>query len=236
MPKTKLIGIYSPNETKRVAEVAWLLANVWDFMERGGSLEEVRGRWSSWVGRLGNLDVVGGVGGVCLEDFGSHLKGNAEALVGRELEDIFVNIKTLDVRKDCFEVSSPRDIRSRIEVEGIEKVPEDEAWLSARDFIIFYAQVLRKYFGEDVFINSVRAWEHKLIQGGDTRRIYYDVKTDAEQDFIKSYGGVLLELRLVGGKLADFSQVKPNPDVILEFEMGDPNLPTLLFNIISSLP
>lgn len=65
------------------------------------------------------------------------------------------------------------------------------ATLTVNNYILYFADhVIKRHFGKDVWLNATIAL-NKLI--GDTdHRVYWDVKTQGEHDYIKKSGGFII--------------------------------------------
>lgn len=89
------------------------------------------------------------------------------------------------IRKD------PGHIDFEVTVNGT--IVSDQWYLTIRDYILYWAdRVIKRFFGENILLHSTIATNELL--GSKDHRIYWDVRTQGEMDYIKDSGGLLIHL------------------------------------------
>lgn len=96
-------------------------------------------------------------------------------------------------------------------------------YLELSDFIMYWADNMMKgYFGPNVWTNMMAADERSNRYGSSRYKIYYDVKTKAEYNFIKDRGGCIIVLQCDSRKRpGGYNKLgKTTPDFTIQIHEG----------------
>lgn len=81
---------------------------------------------------------------------------------------------------------------------GNRQVIGTDAYITVRNFITYFGiQVMQQYFGKHVWINVLKANAslfNNIFDEDTSYKIYYDVKTSSELDYIDSLNGLIINL------------------------------------------
>lgn len=237
----KIIGICARKGAGR-RTAAWLLAQTIEEQRKGTPYEKYKALFECWV-KLVIIDPseASSTDHVVLDSFGEHildqLKQFCPTLVEYDLHDDNV-LEMIYVNPYTFEVITEGMIRG-MELDGSEVytataeefaeyvelnrlVPQDQ-WLRLDQFIMYFARnVMKKWFGPNVWLNVAVATAGAM--GSSDTRIYWDVKTQAELDYISKNKGIIIELRNADREKdanESYRDIKYlDPDVVLDTTLG----------------
>lgn len=118
-------------------------------------------------------------------------------------------------------------------------IPRKNTYLELADFIMYWADTMMKScFGPNVWTNLMAANERSNRYNSDEYKIYYDVKTKAEYNFIKERDGIIIDLhcpeRKQSGGYYRLGKVDPDYtiDIHKDYEGDEKNIWELSRNII----
>ena len=247
----KIIGICARKGAGRKT-AAWLLAQTMEEIRKGTPYEKFKVLFESWV-KLVILDPAEATSTdhVVLDSFGEHIldqvKQFCPVLIGYDLHDertlqtIYINPATFEVIEDgklpsdeCF-VCTAREYVDY--VDDNDEVPTT-IYLSLGEFVMYFARyVMKKWFGPNVWLNIATATADAM--GSPDSRIYWDVKTQAELDYVKRNGGTIIELRNADRE-HDIDESYRDihffvPDIILDTTLGLEGCAELFWNIIHEI-
>ena len=247
----KIIGITARRGAGRKT-AAWLLAQTMEEQRKGTPYEKYAVLFESWV-KLVIIDPneATSTDHVVLDSFGEHIldqvKQFCPALIDynlhdeRTLQTIYINPATFEVIEDgvlpsdeCF-VCTAREYVDY--VEGNDEMPTT-IYLSLGEFVMYFARyVMKKWFGPNVWLNIAATTANAM--GSPDSRIYWDVKTQAELDYIGKNGGTIIELRNadrehdVDESYRDIKYL--DPDIILDTTLGLSGCAKLFWNTVNQL-
>lgn len=104
------------------------------------------------------------------------------------VDDNETNIKSLPNAQTAID---------RVECEGFES---HTAYLSLREFIVYFATVCMKYLGKNVWVKAMRCSEDKnneyerYYNIGTQFKIFKDIKAPSELSYVKNHGGKIIKV------------------------------------------
>lgn len=147
---------------------------------------------------------------VYFESFSDHITVFVRLLLGCPDEytdddykdSIVVNVKDLTYKKrEDFdgELISSKDMYSRIDVESSPQSIIRNYWMTMGDFIVYFGmEVMQRFFGRNVWVNTVKSnseeYDRWHQETGVDYKIYNDIKTEAEAQMIRDFGGVIVKV------------------------------------------
>lgn len=167
----------------------------------------------------------------------------AEDLYDDTLKDsIYINMRTMD------EVSDPDpakvvtreqllEVRSRGAITPI----EDDIYILMRDFILYYAHdVMQRFFGSNIWITMHKHNNERYSCGwlSDSYRIYTDVKSECEYEYLKELGTSFVEVRRPEHKKEDTMLSTYNnfkPDYTIDVNGDLMSLKDTIYNIAKQI-
>lgn len=226
----KIIGISGARGTGRKT-AAWLLAKTMEEQRAGTSYEKFKALYECWV-KLVILDPAEACSTdhVMLDSFGEHIldqiKQFVPSLIDYDLHDeSLININWINPGTfDVFTIR-PDNIMGLDDyiayIKNGDTLPSNDTFMTIADFILYFARdVMKKYFGDSVWLNVARYTA--VAMGSDDSRIYWDCKTQAELNYVHDSKGTIIELRNAdraeNGGYRDISFL--DPDFILDTTIG----------------
>lgn len=249
----KIIGICGRRGSGRVT-AAWLLAQTMEEKRKGTPYEKFKVLFESWV-KLVILDPAEATSTdhVILDSFGEHiidqLKQFCPALIGYDLHDetdlkgFYINPATFEIEPRGSEVFAYDDVDICTAKEYVEAISLSNRfptglYMSLDEFIIYFAHyTMKKAFGPNVWLNIASATAEAM--GSPDSRIYWDVKTQAELEYISKNGGTIIELRNADREHDTDKMYRDihylDPDIILDTTLGLEGCADHFWNIVNSL-
>lgn len=205
----KIIGIVGNRGTGRKT-AAWLLAQTIEEKRKGTPWEKYKVLFESWV-KLVIIDPAEATSTdhVVLDSFGEHIldqiKQFCPALIEYDLHDeatlkgFYINPATFEVIPETSNEFAFDDVSTCTASEYASLILEPNKirsglYMSLNEFILYFAHYTMKHaFGPNVWLNIAVATADAM--GSSDSRIYWDVKTQAELDYISRNKGTIIELR-----------------------------------------
>ena len=205
----KIIGIVGNRGTGRKT-AAWLLAQTLEEKRKNTPYEKFKVLFESWV-KLVIIDPAeaSSTDHVVLDSFGEHildqLKQFCPALIDYDLHDedvlsdYLINPVTFEILPNKPEMPGWMDVdvypasAFAEQVSQSCEIPKD-VYMTLGEFILYFAHyTMKRSFGPNVWLNIATATADAM--GSPDIRIYWDVKTQAELDYISKNKGIIIELR-----------------------------------------
>lgn len=204
------IGIIGNRGTGRKT-AAWLLAQTIEERRKGTPWEKYKVLFESWV-KLVIIDPAEATSTdhVVLDSFGEHIldqiKQFCPALIEYDLHDeatlkgYYINPATFDVidgvsidfTVDGTDIYTAKDYADYVSQD--DEIPSGNIYMDLSEFILYFAHyTMKRAFGPNVWLNIATATADAM--GSTDTRIYWDVKTQAELDYISRHNGIIIELR-----------------------------------------
>lgn len=200
----KIIGICGRTGSGRKT-AAWLLARTMEEKRRGTPYEKYKILFESWV-KLVIVDPAEATSTdhVVLDSFGEHILDQVKQICPRlieydlhddeELNGYLINPSTFEIIKAGVRQEWSHDEMSDFAIHNGFVEPDPGVWMTIGEFILYFAgSVMKKFFGPNIWLNIATATAESM--GSPDSRIYWDVKTQAELDYISKNGGTIIELR-----------------------------------------
>jgi hypothetical protein len=178
----KYIGITGKRGSGRET-FAWLLGKTLQCKD-DITFEEYQKKFKDWTDNVKQtkVGVIGSTNFFVLESFGGIILDSIKFMIPA-LYPLDLSQESSDL-KLCFDTDTLRI--------------SDDGDTTVGEFIIKYAdKVIKKSFGQKFWVNIAEQWADQREE--DTLRtekytIYWDVKTDAEIEYVKRKGGVMINL------------------------------------------
>lgn len=227
-----VIGIYCARSNSSVKVPAWLFMNVWDIYRAGGTGEDCIVIWPELISKSASQDIIGSTVNTSFSSFGEYIvseavRHNGELLIAmdnRPKEELCICVNTgcVQLVDNCNEsLIGAHELRELVlAAGGLDNVVCDgkQYWMPVPEYITYCADCMMKFFlGSSVFINSIKSWEWV---DSKENTLFWDVKTDAEQEWIKSRGGIIIEILLNNQSVCGYSKINPHPDLVLDLRAG----------------
>lgn len=249
----KIAGICGRTGSGRKT-AAWLLAQTLEERRKGTPYEKFRVLFESWV-KLVIIDPAEATSTdhVVLDSFGEHIldqiKQFCPALIGYDLHDEAV-LKDYVINPYTFEIlprnpalpgwmdvdiCSAQQYAECVQLDG--ETP-DSLYMTLGEFIMYFAHfTMKKSFGPNVWLNIATATADAM--GSPDIRIYWDVKTQAELDYISKNKGFIIELRNADREHDTDKMYRDikylDPDLILDTTLGLEGCAEMFWNTINNL-
>lgn len=177
----KYIGITGKRGSGRMT-FAWLLGKTLQ-MRSKVTFEEYQKMFSAWTDAVKkSKSVIGCTHFFTLESFGGTILDNIRMTIP--------SLYNLNLDQESPDLQLPFDMSTL-------RVCE-QSDTTVGEFIIKYAdKVLKKNFGQNFWVNIAEQWDEQREQNQFTTEkytIYWDVKTDAEVEYISKKDGVLINI------------------------------------------
>ena len=189
------IGITGYKNTGRIT-AAWLLANAIEHKISDATPEE----WDKEYRRLvkaviDDPDVVESTRHCTIDSFGGYILGFIKIFVPTlgpfDIEDKQLQ-EQYAINPKTFEVLPVEEVEQEELVGAIIWDRLKEGWVTVKDFIIYFADtVMKGHFGDNIWLNVAKFTTETTMADGEYQ-IFWDVKTDAEYDFINSNGVMVI--------------------------------------------
>lgn len=245
----KILGICGRRGSGRKT-AAWLLAQTIEEKRKGTSWEKYKVLFESWV-KLVILDPAEATSTdhVVLDSFGEHILDQVKQLCPalieydlhdeRVLENYYINPTTFGILL-AGELYDEDKCTAAQYAECIKHSGEapDTLYMSLGEFIIYFAHhTMKKAFGPNVWLNIATATADAM--GSPDIRIYWDVKTQAELDYISRNKGIIIELRNADREHSvetSYRDIKYlDPDVVLDTTLGLEGCAGMFWNISNNI-
>lgn len=248
----KIIGIYGRTGSGRKT-AAWLLAQTIEEKRKGTPYEKFKVLFESWV-KLVIIDPAeaSSTDHVVLDSFGEHildqLKQFCPALIDYDLHNetdlkgFYINPATFEVVPGDSEVLAYDDTdicTAREYADCIGRAEEPTGlYMSLDEFILYFAHhTMKRSFGPNVWLNIAIATADAM--GSPDIRIYWDVKTQAELDYISKNKGIIIELRNADREHDTDKMYRDirhlNPNIIIDTTLGLHNCAEMFWNTVSNI-
>lgn len=243
----KIIGICGRRGSGRKT-AAWLLAQTMEEKRKGTPWEKYKVLFESWV-KLVIIDPAeaSSTDHVVLDSFGEHIldqvKQFCPALIGYDLHDdvvlnsYYINPTTFQVVNavNTWDICTAAEFADYVGLN--DHVPDDQC-MTLGEFIIYFAHyTMKKAFGPNVWLNIATATADAM--GSPDTRIYWDVKTQAELDYISGNKGTIIELRNADREHDTDKMYRDikylDPDLILDTTLGLEGCAEMFWNTINNL-
>lgn len=120
-----------------------------------------------------------------------------------ETMSAYVNLKTFEVTEIQHPNLEPEYVFNYVKQFG--SLPQGDCWMLVKDYVMYFAHyIVKSFFGQQAWLNVVRATEMDT----DDYKIFWDVKTQCEYDFIKE-NGIIIHLGY-GDTYRDIKNFKPD--------------------------
>lgn len=223
-----LIGIYGDRGTGRKT-AAWLLAQIIECLIRRCQTKTILRSFGEWVDEvIEDPGVSCSTQHVLVESFGGYILDSIKQLnpnlLFYDLEDpvvldnYFVDLKSGKLYKDLPEGRTQVELGDKpFNINDL----KDGSVLVVRDYILYIAdRVIKAHLGEDFWLRSIIASND--LMGLTGTRIYYDVRTQGEIEYIRDSGGLLIHLdNKKRARKSGYRRIKSlEPDVYLNTSEG----------------
>jgi len=188
----KLIGVYAAPGTGRKT-AAWLLAKTIEEIKHRTPFDKYEILYKCWCELvIRDAKEAYSTTHCTLDSFGGHILDQLRlfcpVLDGLNLKDehqinnYYINLSTWAVTNDKFDNNVVPLTNALRYIHDHDEFPPEWA-LTVADFIMYFAKhVMKRYFGEDVWL-KVAKFSNQIMASEDYR-IYYDVKTQAELNYL----------------------------------------------------
>lgn len=245
----KIIGIVGNHGTGRIT-AAWLLAQTIEEKRKGTSWAKYQVLFESWV-KLVILDPAEATSTdhVILDSFGEHILDQVKQICPKLIEYDLHDDEVLDenlinpstfgiIKKGLREEMSHRAVARFAMDDGFASEPEAGIWMTIREFIMYFASgVMKRFFGPNIWLNIATATADSM--GSPDTRIYWDVKTQAELDYINDNRGTIIELRNTSRenkRIESYRDIKYlDPDIIIDTTDGLETCARIFFEAVENL-
>lgn len=122
---------------------------------------------------------------VIIDSFGEYILDQVRVLHGGLYGSTIDNTKGITLRD--LTIHDVKDLEQFNQVTREEYIGQANAWMTLEEFSLYYADtVMKKAFGDNVWINLMNSWDSRETSSGALLTIYVDVKTQAEYDYIRN--------------------------------------------------
>lgn len=177
---------------------------------------------------------------------------NLSSLTGIRTEDLFndtykdtmyINLRTMDAVSDPdpAKITTREELfesRSRGDIAPI----DDDIYILARDFILYYAHdVMQRFFGSNIWLIMHKYLNSRYDIGwfySAVYRIYTDVKSECEYEYLKELGASFVEVRRPEHKKEDTMLSTYNnfkPDYTIDVNGDLMSLKDTIYNIAKQI-
>lgn len=203
----KTVGIVcNHRQTGKIC--GWLLAETIEAVKKGTSFEKFKVQYDYWrsVVKVDPSEATS-TDHVVLDSFGEHILDHVRqfcpVLIEHDLHDRYV-LEKLIINPRTFEMMS-KEVQPAHNVvsplaykkycESREEHELGQYWMTVGDFILYFAHyTMKQAFGLNVWVNVASATTAAV--NSDDVRIWWDVKTPAEYDYIHGdCGGYILQVK-----------------------------------------
>lgn len=240
----KIIGITARKGAGRKT-AAWLLAQTMEEKWKGTPYEKYKALFECWV-KLVIIDPAeaGSTDHVMLDSFGEHITDQVKQFCPKLIEydlhddDVLNGYLINPTNFEIIKAGLRHAYTAKEMAEHQFNEVEPGVWMTLGEFILYFARdVMKKAFGPNVWLNVAIATANSM--GTTDTRIYWDVKTQAELDYISKCGGTIIELRNADREHdtnASYRDIKYlDPDIILDTTLGLEGCAELFWNAVNNL-
>lgn len=176
----KYIGITGKRGSGRET-LAWLLGQTLQCKDKL-TFEDYQERFKNWTDAVKeSKSCIGSSNYYILESFGGIILDNIRLTIPC--------LRDLDLSQESADLERPFDVDTLTVGSGD---------ITVGDFIILYAdKTLKTKFGQRFWVNIAEQWVQRTEEDPYSTEqyiIYWDVKTDAEAEYIKKHGGTLIHV------------------------------------------
>lgn len=206
----KYIGITGHRGSGKTS-VAYLLGNMLERIRKNDDKDEIYEQYKVWCKTIEqNNDAIYDcpLYYVYFDEFGDMPKSFVAQLLSIDMsvldndtmkDNMYVNLKDfkLYAYDESFKLVSSKDILKRFVYKGDDYW--DDSYISLRDFSKTVSiDIFKRFFGTDVWLKSRRMSDIKFGEVEDGWRVFSDVKTTDEYNYIKEKDGIII--RTLNGK------------------------------------
>lgn len=185
----KIIGIYGEPGTGRKT-AAWLLAKTIEEIKKKTPYSKYRILYKCWCQLvIRDEEEAYSTSHCILDSFGGHILdqlkifcpilGNLDLTDDSVIYNKYINMQTWEVTDECSDPMTLDELL--VYINNHQDMPRQS--VSLADFIMYFAKhVMKKMFGDDVWLR-VAKFSNEFMDSEDYR-IYYDVKTQGEQQYV----------------------------------------------------
>lgn len=195
-----IIGITGHRGSGKTS-IGYLLGNILNSIKRNHIKEEIFEDYKNWCATIKQNN--NAIYDCCLDyiyfdEFGEMPKSFVAQLLGIDMSvlDNDTLKDTMYVNMSNFKLYSYDDSIKVINAEGILSKPAKkwkDTYISLREFIkVFSIDIMQRFFGSDVWLKSRKVNEEKWNHFIDGWKLFTDVKTKEEINYIKDNNGIII--------------------------------------------
>ena len=200
MSDVTVIGITGHRGSGKTS-IGYLLGNILNSIRRHHSKEEIFENYKTWCATIKQNN--NAIYDCCLDyiyfdEFGEMPKSFVAQLLGIDMSvlDNDTLKDTMYVNMSNFKLYVYDESIKVINAEGILSKPVKkwkDTYISLREFIkVFSIDIMQRFFGSDVWLKSRRVNEEKWNHFNDGWKLFTDVKTKEEINYIKDNNGIII--------------------------------------------
>lgn len=179
----KYIGISGRRGSGRQT-IAWLLGRTLQEQHKKTSYEDYQKLFKQWTDQVKDTkDWIRSNNFFLLESFGGIILDSIKLTIP--------SLSDLDLTQDSPDLKLPFDVSTLT-------VGDTENSIEIKDFIIQYAdKMIKGHFGANFWTNIAEQWAKRKEEDEYTTEkyiIYWDVKTDAEVEYIRRHEGKIIDI------------------------------------------
>lgn len=155
-----------------------------------------------------------------------------------------INLKTYEYRerRDGDRVISPMDFFGLRWPEAYNNIlsgthdnPDDDVWMTLNDYVIYFGfYVCRSFLGKDIWTRVEEMTNKRFPPDPSSIRVYIDVRTRSEYDYIKSLGGRFIRIDMEKDKRdIIYDPGLDSVPVDLELPADNPLDPDVIYHFVS---
>ena len=225
----KYIGITGHRGSGKTS-TAYLLGNILDCLKHGHSKEAIKMHYTDWCGKIKNnqnaiydcaLDYI------YFDEFGEMPKSFVAQLLSIDMSvlDNDTMKDTMYVNLSDFKLYSQEDHFCIIDSNWLLLNKSDTClgepvYMQLREFVkCFSIDIMQKYFGSNVWLKVLKVNDSKWNEPDSGWRVFSDVKTIDEIEYIKNKQGVLIRTKHPSNKKSKkgITNIETcNPDYIID--------------------
>lgn len=236
----KYIGIRGHRGSGK-ASVAFLLGNTIDFLLSKKDLSKFDENYNNWVEELMFDEDLAILDNKCAyvyyDSFSDTLKTFISMLTGIDSETIYRDCYKDNVIIDLHDFKSYRlsDCSENVHIYNREEMIKwcdennqlkdkhlpEKSYMKLRDFILYFGMdMMKKYLGVDIWIKTLNTFDLFNQDFTDTDyKIFADVKTTSEVEYIKSKKGIIININRKSNKKENIGLEPLNNDNNIDYEL-----------------
>lgn len=200
MSEVTVIGITGHRGSGKTS-IGYLLGNILNSIRRHHTKEEIFEDYKTWcitIRQNNNAIYDCCLDYVYFDEFGEMPKSFVAQLLGIDMSvlDNDTLKDTMYVNMSNFKLYVYDESIKVINAEGILSKPPKkwkDTYISLREFIkVFSIDIMQRFFGSDVWLKSRRVNEEKWNYFNDGWKLFTDVKTKEEINYIKDNNGIII--------------------------------------------